>query len=201
LWYKVPVRAEAKRFVARWFWLLSCILATVLFVGTTLGDGDGLAFAVAVLAVTSSCLIGIVVATGRRLAFSLMLVICVVLSVVLFFNYSAIRTTGRWALLSRKYKAQVLAQAIAKNGEFRHVEWDGWGMAGIDTTVYLVFDPENSLASAAKRHSAGKYEGIPCEVPSVRRLESQWYAVQFYTNDGWEGCSAAAEFERKSSEP
>jgi hypothetical protein len=38
-------------------------------------------------------------------------------------------------------KRKVLAQPASANGEFRHVEWDGWGWAGQDTTVYLVFDP------------------------------------------------------------
>jgi hypothetical protein len=62
---------------------------------------------------------------------------------------------------------------------------DGWGFAGSDTVVYVVFDPTNSLAGAAKSRAPGKFKGIPCEVSRVRRLESQWYSVVFYTDTDW----------------
>jgi hypothetical protein len=68
----------------------------------------------------------------------------------------------------------------------RHIEWDGWGWAGMDTTVFLVFDPADSLSTAAKSHQPGKYNGLPCEVSRVRRLRSHWYNVQFYTDEYWD---------------
>jgi hypothetical protein len=58
----------------------------------------------------------------------------------------------------------------------------------LDTTVYLVFDPTDSLSAAARIHMAGKFIGIPCEVWAVRRLDRQWYAAYFYTNEGWGQC-------------
>jgi hypothetical protein len=90
---------------------------------------------------------------------------------------------------SHNYKDTVLAQKSRANGEFRHVEWDGWGWGGQDTTVFLVFDPTDSLSSAASIHQPGKFDGIPCAVPEVNRLESQWYAVRFYTNQDWDRCN------------
>jgi hypothetical protein len=58
----------------------------------------------------------------------------------------------------------------------------------MDTTVYLLFDPTNSL-SRTDGHRPGKYRGIPREVPRVKRLEDKWYSVQFYTNEEWRsGC-------------
>jgi hypothetical protein len=78
-----------------------------------------------------------------------------------------------------------LAQPQPTHGELKHVEWDGWGWGGQDTTVYLVFDPADLLSQAASSHHPGKYNGIPCEVFLVRRLESQWYTVQFYTDEWW----------------
>jgi hypothetical protein len=75
------------------------------------------------------------------------------------------------------------------NARLKHVEWDGWGFAGSDTVVYLVFDPDNSLASAARIGAPGKLHGIPCEVPHVRRLEHQWYTVLFYTDTDWDHCN------------
>ncbi|MGC2528472.1 MAG: hypothetical protein WA639_12040, partial [Candidatus Acidiferrum sp.] len=90
----------------------------------------------------------------------------------------------RWLFFSHGYKSEVLAQS-PKNGELKHIEWDGWGWAGQDTTVYLVFDPTDSLSAAAKGNHPGKFDGIPCEVPVVHRLESYWYTVQFYTDEFW----------------
>src|ERR1700720_952006 len=88
-------------------------------------------------------------------------------------NFYAFRTAAKWTLSSGSYKSKVLAETPPSHGEFKHIEWDGWGWAGQDTTVYLVFDPENTLSAAAKRHQPGKFSGIPCEVPVVNRVESQ----------------------------
>src|SRR6202035_4018692 len=92
--------------------------------------------------------------------------------------------TARWLARSRYYKSEVLAQPTAV-GELKHIEWDGWGGAGQDTTVYLVYDPTDSLVAAARDQKPGKFNGVPCEVFRVRRLESKWYTVQFYTDELW----------------
>jgi len=55
--------------------------------------------------------------------------------------------------------------------------------------VYVVFDPNDSLAAAARIGSAGKFSRIPCDVWRVRRLENRWYTVFFYTYTDWEHCS------------
>jgi len=112
----------------------------------------------------------------------------VAILVILLWNYSTVRTIARWSLWSREYKSSVMAQSTTENGELKHIEWDGWGWGGQDTTVYLVFDPTDSL-SAARSNQPGKFRGIPCEVPSVRRMERHWYTVQFYTNESWENCN------------
>jgi hypothetical protein len=65
----------------------------------------------------------------------------------------------------------------------RHIEWESTGFAGVaNSTLYLVFDPTDSLGAA---RSPGKFEGIPCEVLRVHRLERHWYAVLFYTDESW----------------
>jgi hypothetical protein len=59
---------------------------------------------------------------------------------------------------SQSYKREVLAQSGGTAGELKHVEWDGWGFSGAgDTTVYLVYDPTDSLSAAAKSHQPGKF--------------------------------------------
>ena len=101
-----------------------------------------------------------------------------------------VRTVCRWTIHKNAYKAHVLAQPSSTDGGFKHVEWDGWGGFGSgDTVVYLVFDPNDSLASAARIGTPGKFSGIPCEVWRVRHLENHWYTVFFYTDTDWEHCS------------
>jgi len=99
-------------------------------------------------------------------------------------QFYSIRTAVRWSAWSERYKSEVLAQSNA-TGKLKHIEWDGWGWAGQDTTVYLVFDPTDSLSIPARNHRPGKFDGIPCEVPVVKQLEKNWYAIQFYTNEWW----------------
>ncbi len=127
---------------------------------------------------------------GRRKRLTLLSTLAAVwvVSASVFVYHGQVRTTARWLVWARNYKDKVLAQQAPENGEFRHVEWDGWGWAGQDTTVYLVFDPRDSLSSAASIRQPGKFDGIPCPVPEVSRLESQWYAVLFYTNEDWDRC-------------
>jgi hypothetical protein len=101
----------------------------------------------------------------------------------------ALHETARWLAASNVYKDKVFAQAIS-NGEFRHIEWDGSGFAGVaNETVYLVFDPSDTLSAAVKSHRAHKFDGIPCEVRSIQRLESHWYSVVFYTDQDWGHCN------------
>jgi hypothetical protein len=139
--------------------------------------------------------IAIVLACWRNRLLSLailsMLAVYCAVSWGLFKNSLELHTEARWVLLSNKYKPEVLAQPEPKNGELKHVEWDGWGWGGSDTTAYLVFDPDNSLSSATRSHSSGKFSGIPCGVSSVQRLQSHWYSVVFYTDTGWNDCGPA----------
>jgi hypothetical protein len=142
-------------------------------------------------AIFLTCLVLLVVAAIRkrpRECLSILLTIAAFLgaSWVLFKNESTIRPSVRWLLWSRQFKAEVLALPAPVNGELRHVEWEATGFAGVaNVAVYLVFDPTDSLAAAAKRHSPGKFAGIPCEVFRVLRLESHWYSVLFYTDEAW----------------
>jgi hypothetical protein len=120
-------------------------------------------------------------------AIAVFIVYCLTTGIVLR-QRNEIRTGTRWFLWSKRYKAQVLATDAA-NGELQHIEWDGWGFAGADTTVYLVFDPSDSLFTAAGDHSSGKFAGVPCRVPFVHRLEAHWYTVLFYTDTNWQHCA------------
>jgi hypothetical protein len=127
---------------------------------------------------------------GKNRRLSLLTLAAVWVIFLSFFVYQLpIRTRVRWSLWSHRYKNTLLAQRNSSDAELKHMEWDGWGFVGMDTTVYLVFDPANSLSSAASSRQSGKFVGIPCKVPKVSRLENQWYAVTFYTNQYWDGCT------------
>ncbi|HXN30103.1 MAG TPA: hypothetical protein VN902_23495 [Candidatus Acidoferrales bacterium] len=166
------------------FTIAVCQADTALFLYLFLVGPGLIAFSIA-LAVYAF------VGKGRRIRPTLLSAWAAVWAVtaVLFVYHAQVRTKARWLVWSHDYKEKVLTQQAPANGEFRHTEWDGWGWGGEDTTVFLVFDPENSLSSAASIHQPGKFDGIPCAVPEVSRLESQWYAVRFYTDQDWQRCN------------
>jgi hypothetical protein len=143
-------------------------------------------------------LIYAVIGNGRRHLLSILATLAIVWAIAtsLFLYESehpvALRETARWLVWSREYKHEVLAQPTSARGDLKHIEWDGWGYvpAG-NTTVYLVFDPTDS-ALTATRNQPGKFNGIPCEVYQVRRMENHWYALLFYTDQTWDQSSCAS---------
>jgi hypothetical protein len=156
-----------------------------------LAETDGILYLLLLLSISLlfvSSLVIFAIMKRARLCLALMSMLAAfwLTSFVMVKNRYAIRNNARWSLRSHRYKAEVLARPETANGELKHVEWDGWGFPGAgDTTVYLVFDPANSLATAAKSHHPGQFSGIPCKVPLVSSLESRWYAVLFYTDERW----------------
>ena len=103
---------------------------------------------------------------------------------------SRLHLSMRWLFRGPHYQSEVLAQPPSQGKDLKHVEWDGWGIAGQETVVYLVFDPSDELSIAARSGGPGKFRGIPCEVPLVRRMEKNWYSVTFYTEEDWDHCGS-----------
>ena len=104
---------------------------------------------------------------------------------LLMTHYTLVRDHVRWFFLSKVYKARVLAQSVSAKQDLQHTQCDLWGFAGMDTTVFLVFDPTDSLAELSDAQPPIKAHGLPCDVACVRRLDRQWYAVLFYTDTYW----------------
>jgi hypothetical protein len=101
-----------------------------------------------------------------------------------------IRENVRWLLWSHEYKEQVLAQPVSVDGNFKHIEWDVSGFAGVaNNTAYLVFDPTDALSAATGNSRATKFNGVPCKVRAIHCLENHWYAVLFYTDQAWGECN------------
>jgi energy-coupling factor transporter transmembrane protein EcfT len=150
--------------------------------------GDWLYMLLVIPVVLLTCLVAVTVHAIRKrsrncLSALLTLVAFLAVSAVLLKNEVTIRASIRWLVWSRQYKAELLAQPAPPNSQLRHIEWETTGFAGVaNSKLYLVFDPIDSLSVA---RSPGKFDGIPCEVPVVRRLERHWYAVLFYTDEAW----------------
>jgi hypothetical protein len=128
-------------------------------------------------------------ANGRRTCLLILgaFAVFVATSALALAHANAIRATARWLFWSKGYKAKVLASPVPPGEQLKHIEWDGWGMFGMDQTVYLVFDPTDRLLAGAMRERPGRLAGIPCQVLQAQRLESCWYSVLFYTGDDWNG--------------
>jgi hypothetical protein len=111
-------------------------------------------FIVAVIVGVLALLLAITVRRGRKntmmagAAFGAFLIITSV-SIV---NQGHIRPHLLWLIFSQRYKSEVLATA-ARDGEFKHVEWDGdgWGSGATgDWMGYVVFDPSDYLSAGTK---------------------------------------------------
>ena len=175
----------------------SSVALLSLMVSSPYGDLLGILIIAPIVCLV--CLLLTVTSAIRRrplqcLSALLTLAAVVTVAGVLHAKKDAIRASIRWLLWSRRYKAEVLAQPAPKSGELRHIEWEATGFAGVaNNTVYLVFDPTDSLSPAARSHSPGKYSGIPCEVVVVRRLERRWYSVLLYTDEIWGNCTGSGQ--------
>ncbi len=168
---------------------LSLFLPTMIYGG----DNDVLYIIIAPIICSIFLVVAFLYAIRRKKQHCLtalsMLVVYGAVSWGLFKNSHEMHSSTQWIFQSKAYKAKVLAQPATTDGNLKHIEWDGWGFAGNDTVEYLVFDPSDLLSVAAKKHSSGKFSGIPCDVPHVHRLESHYYTVEFYTDTGWESCN------------
>ncbi len=165
-----------------------CVAASLVFLVLSLtfasADlGAALCFGIALFSALLLFAFGVAKKGGQRLAAMLVKMVYVFAAMLFKSNYSLVRDHCRWLFLSGGYKARVLAQPPSE--QLKHAEWDGWGFAGADTTVFLVSDPTDSLAVATRALPPVKARGLPCEVVRVRRLDRHWYAVLFYTDTYW----------------
>jgi hypothetical protein len=178
-----------------WNWSILIAAGALLVNVGVMGNGSSNDLQEMLFAIVVCPIVALVVlalgfrATGRRRAISLSaLVLYAIVSWCLFRYSYQLHSTARWMLRSGEYKSRVLAQLRREDGQLQHVEWDGWGFAGNDTVVYLVFDPSDSLSVAAQSGNSGKFPGMPCEVSRIQRLEPQWYTVIFFTGAEWDRC-------------
>jgi cell division protein FtsW (lipid II flippase) len=171
--------------------LYAALVALLVFLPSLISSNNDalyLFFVVPCLALVSICVL-IFAAIRRDLLIAIAVVtFCAVSAVAFLYNYQ-IRTFARWTVWSREYKEQVLAEPTSASGDLKHIEWDGWGWGGQDFSLFLVFDPADSLSGPDAR--SGKVKGIPCEVSYVRRMDTHWYVVYFdayVDQSSWDRC-------------
>ena len=93
-----------------------------------------------------------------------------------------LRPLTRWLLFSTRYKSQVLKQPASGAEGIRFMNWDGWGWAGADTEVYLVYDPSDTL-QRGRAEAPGKTEREILEKAQfIQRLSPGWYSATLYTD-------------------
>jgi hypothetical protein len=149
-------------------------------------DEASLAFACVALISTLTLIILVIV--WRSVVGVAIIAVYIALAWMLLSNDYPLREKARWAAFASQYKADVLASFPPPPNELRHVSWDAWGWAGMDTYVYLVFDPSDSLRAASSAKSPLKLAGIPCPGNSVQQMEPHWYSVRYFTDEQWGSC-------------
>jgi hypothetical protein len=150
-------------------------------------DEASLVFAFVAL-VATLILIGLVIASRSFVGVAIVAAYIVAALTLVVNGAYPLRENVRWVVFASQAKANVLA-SHPRQGQLPHAVWDAWGWAGMDTSVYLVFDPDDSLLAASRLKSPGKPPGIPCAVYGVHHMEPHWYSVHFFTSEGCESCS------------
>jgi hypothetical protein len=172
---------------------LACIAAIGLcaFVPIQLLDNDAAWFAFAGAGViVTLILVTYSIAWRSRIGFAIAAISVAAACILLTSDTTSLRERVRWIADAGPYKADVLASHPPSRRQLPHAVWDAWGWGGMDTSVYLVFDPANSLLAASQRKTPGRPPELPCPVYSVQRLEPDWYSVRFYTSEDWNDCHA-----------
>lgn len=106
-------------------------------------------------------------------------------SLLMFHEQEHLRPWARWTIASSSYKSLVMQQTPDPLTGLRHAEWDGWGWAGMDTSVQLVYDPSGTLGAEIRHRSAGRFPEVARKTASVQRIALGWYSLTLYTNEEW----------------
>jgi len=105
------------------------------------------------------------------------------ISALMFKSTDHLRPWARWLVGSQHYKRLVLKQQPDPQTGLRYAEWDGWGWAGMDTSVELVYDPTDTLAREIKHNPKGRFAEVAEKTYFVQRLGPGWYSLTLYTGD------------------
>jgi hypothetical protein len=106
------------------------------------------------------------------------------ISALMFVSTDRLRPWARWLVASRHYTSLVLKQQADPKTGLRYAEWDGWGWAGMDTSVELVYDPTDTLGCEIRHNPKGRFAELAEKTAFVQRLGPGWYSLTLYTGEG-----------------
>jgi|SRR5580658_7951688 hypothetical protein len=106
--------------------ILAAIVVLIPLIIVSNLDVLHLFIAAPVLLIIGVCVL-IYAAVRRNLRMAVALAVFWTVSALLFIYPSEVRIPIKWLLWSSEYKNQVLAQPAPSNGDFKHIEGDGWG--------------------------------------------------------------------------
>jgi len=104
-------------------------------------------------------------------------------SVLMFHSDAHLRPWARWIVASQRYMCLVLKQQPDPQTGLRYAEWDGWGWAGTDTSVELVYDPTDTLGREIKLNPKGRFAAVAEKTAFVQRLGPGWYSLTLYADE------------------
>ncbi len=189
----VRKRAEGDRF--NWQLPLYAAAATsVLCLLTAVSSSDGILYLVVVVPIISLLSLSILVAAAihkdPRLCLSILSALGIywAISAGLVTDMYSARVRGLppdgW--YGRSLQDSVLAQPDANGAYLKHIEWDGWASRERETRHSIWF---LTLQIRSQRWPRGISPGSLTEFParflSCVVSSSHWYAVLFYTDEGW----------------
>lgn len=105
------------------------------------------------------------------------------ISTLMFHFTEHLRPWARWLLAADRYTNLVLEQEPDRQTGLRYIQWDGWGWAGTDTSVELVYDPSDSLAHEIRYNPKGRFAEVADKTAFVQRLGHGWYSLTLYTGE------------------
>ncbi len=104
-------------------------------------------------------------------------------SIGMFLSNQRLRPWARWLVASGRYTTLVLQQPPDPQTGLRSIEWDGWGWAGMNTSVDLVYDHKDSLAHEIRNNPKGRFAEIAEKTAFAQRLGPGWYSLTLYTGE------------------
>lgn len=105
------------------------------------------------------------------------------ISAPMFLSTEHLRPWARWLVSSQQYTSLVMKQQPDPQTGLRYAEWDGWGWAGMDTSVELVYDPTDTLGREVKDNPEGRFAELAEKTAFVQRLGPGWYSLTLYSGD------------------
>ena len=176
-------------------WPLLCLMCFVaLFSSAVSYSYEALLFLLPITVILLvTCLVRFFSQSSRRnTGYLLVAIIMLVIWGYFFKRGDQFADDVRWLIWSENYKRNVISRvaspADVSDPNPKHILWRAWGELGMDSEADLVYDTSGTLSQIAAENSHNEKIVYGCPVADVHQLESNWYIITLYTNEGWPDC-------------